>query len=234
MDIESLAARLAGLEKQVDAQNKELTRLKDIEAIKKLQRAYNYYVEHMMVDEIIDCFPDHPEVRLDWLEGKYCGLDSVKKYFDILRDMPVEFRHQLMPIGGIVDIDPDGKTAKGRWYAFGALFAPRPDNEPGRSLVCGIYENRYLKEDGVWKMLAISWVIPYSIRDLPNVAMPEEINRQYIEKTWKGPKPDIDMDLDDIRYLTNTVFPFHYNHPVTGKPTSEDKRNKIVRQKLGK
>ena len=26
-----------------------------------------------------------------------------------------------MPISGIVDVDPDGKTAKGRWYGFGLM-----------------------------------------------------------------------------------------------------------------
>jgi len=31
-----------------------LTRLEDIEAIKKLQRAYGYYLEHWQEDQIID------------------------------------------------------------------------------------------------------------------------------------------------------------------------------------
>ncbi len=61
--------KLETLEKQVKAQEKELTTLKDIEAIKKLEKAYGYYVEHMMYQEIVDCFSDSPDVVLNWLEG---------------------------------------------------------------------------------------------------------------------------------------------------------------------
>jgi hypothetical protein len=40
-------------EKQIEAQAKRLATLEDIEAIKRLQKAYGYYVEHMMHQEII-------------------------------------------------------------------------------------------------------------------------------------------------------------------------------------
>ncbi|GAG53262.1 unnamed protein product, partial [marine sediment metagenome] len=47
MNVEALVARIEALEKQVKAQEKQLAVLQDIEAIKKLQKAYGYYVEHM-------------------------------------------------------------------------------------------------------------------------------------------------------------------------------------------
>lgn len=59
-------------------QQAELTGLRDIEAIKKLQRAYGYYVERMMYQEIVDYFTDIPDVILDWLEGKFLGKEGVK------------------------------------------------------------------------------------------------------------------------------------------------------------
>ena len=40
--------RIVALEQKVKTQEIQLTILKDIEAIKKLQKAYGYYVEHMM------------------------------------------------------------------------------------------------------------------------------------------------------------------------------------------
>ena len=61
MNVEEMAARLEALEEKVGV-------LDDINEVKRLQRVYSYYVQHMMRDEIYDCFADHPEVALYWLE----------------------------------------------------------------------------------------------------------------------------------------------------------------------
>src|SRR3972149_11360495 len=118
MDNKDLLARIEALETKVKTQAKQLTRLKDIEAIKKLQKAYGYYVEHMMYQEIVDCFADSPDVKLDWLEGKYLGKAGVRKYFEFMKTAPPDFSHQVMQIAGIVDIEPDGRRASGRGDAF--------------------------------------------------------------------------------------------------------------------
>ncbi|OGO18249.1 MAG: hypothetical protein A2Z15_06370 [Chloroflexi bacterium RBG_16_50_11] len=233
MNDAALLARIEALEKKVKAQEKQLTILKDIEAIKKLQKAYGYYVEHMMYQEIVDCFSDSPDVRLNWLEGQYSGKEGVKKYFEFMKTTPPDFMHQVMQIAGIVDIDSNGKTAKGRWYAFGGIFVPRGDSMR-RSFVSGIYEMGYIREKGIWKILSIKWVIPYAVRLAGEWAMPEDVNRPYIEGQFRGPKPDIPIDLNDGRYLSGYIFPFHYNHPVTGKPTSEAEKNARLFQIKGK
>ena len=179
MNTAELETRIGALENQVKEQQKEIRRLGDIEAIKKLQKAYGYYVEHMMWREIIDCFSDSPDVCLDWLEGKYLGKAGVRKYFERMESMPPEFMHQVMQIAGIVDIEQDGKTAKGRWYAFGGIFVPREDGMR-RSFVTGIYELVYIKEDGIWKILSLQWVIPYAVRIPEGWALPEDGNRPYL------------------------------------------------------
>lgn len=224
LDSAQMEARLKALEEKVKAQDKKLTVLEDIEAIKKLQKAYGDYVEHMMYQEIVDCFSDSPEVFLNWLEGQYLGKAGVKKYFEFMKTSPPDFQHQVMQIAGIVDIDPEGKTAKGRWYAFGGIFIPR-EGKISRSFVSGIYEMRYIKEEGVWKILGIKWMIPYACRIAETWATPEDVNRPYYSDQFKGPKPDIAIDKTDLRYVSGYIFPFHYNHPVTGKATSEAEKN---------
>ncbi len=93
MNIEEMEARIQALEEQLKTQEKKLAILDDIEAIKRLQKAYNYYVEHMMGQEVIDCFADSKDVVLEWLEGTWLGKDGVERYFlglqevKILRDL---------------------------------------------------------------------------------------------------------------------------------------------------
>lgn len=219
----SVEERLAALEKR-------LQHVEDVQAINRLQYAYNYYVEHMMKQEIIDCFADSPDVLLDWLEGKWKGKEGVREYFNVNQVPPVGFRHQLMPTAGLITVDPDGKTAKGRWYAFGGIMMParpQPGQKPSftRSFINGIYEIGYINEDGIWKILSINWIIPYGVRIDDGWIMPEDIAGPMLKGQGApgGPAmtPDIPMDPTDLRYVTGYIFPFHFNHPVTGKPTSE-------------
>ena len=60
MNSEEMEARIETLESQV----RTLQTLLDIEEIKKLQRAYGYYLEHWMAKEIVDLFADDPSVEL--------------------------------------------------------------------------------------------------------------------------------------------------------------------------
>jgi hypothetical protein len=224
----------SSLESRLDALEKRLQQVEDIQAINRLQYAYAYYVEHMMKQEIIDCFADSPDVLLDWLEGKWKGKAGVKKYFDVSQVPPVGFRHQLMPTAGLITVAPDGKTAKGRWYAFGGIMMsapPQQGNKPAvnRQFINGIYEIGYIKEDGIWKILTINWIIPYGVRISDGWIMPEDIAGPMLKGASApgGVKmvPDMPMDKEDLRYVTGYIFPYHFKHPVTGKTTSEAKLN---------
>jgi hypothetical protein len=231
MTIEELESRLKTMEKKLKAQEKRLQLLEDIEAIKRLQKAYNYYVEHMLGPDIIDCFSDSPDVLLDWLEGKWRGKEGVRKYFGRVGENP-GFSHQLMPTGGIVTVAPDGKTAKGRWYAFGGIFMAKDGQAESGSLTSGIYEMGYIKEGGVWRILSIKWVIPYGVRISGGWTMPEQIGGRFVTGTdtppggpRSMPTPDIPLDPADLRYVAGYIFPMHFMHPVTGKPSHETERN---------
>ncbi len=233
MDVKEMAARLKELEKKVsvlDDVNKELERkvgiLDDINAVKRLQRAYSYYVQHMMNAEVVDCFADHPDVALNWLEGQWLGKDGVRRYFGVGADRPdppSNFLHQVMPIAGVVDVEPDGQRAKGRWYSFGPVAMPL-EGKQHCTFLGGIYEVEYIKENGVWKFLKIKWTVPFNV-DFPEDAwvLPEEIAKNILRSEMI--KPDIAPDAADLRFISGHIFPFHYNHPVTGRQTSENARN---------
>ena len=226
------------LESRLEEVEKRLQQVEDVQAINRLQYAYNYYVEHMMKQEIIDCFSDSEDVLLDWLEGKWKGKSGVKRYFDINQVPPVGFQHQLIPSAGLITVAEDGKTAKGRWYAFGGIMMPVPQQqgrkqEFTRSFINGIYEIGYIKEDGVWKILTINWTIPYGVRIKDGWIMPEDIAGPMLKGDFApgGAQftPDVPMDPGDLRYVTGYIFPYHFTHPVTGKPSSEATRNKRLK-----
>jgi hypothetical protein len=235
MSIEQMEARIEAMEKRLKAQEKRISDLEDIEAIKRLQRAYNYFVEHMLGQDIIDCFSDSSDVELRWLEGTWKGKEGVKRYFARIasEEMPSGFSHQLMPSGGLITLAPDGKTAKGRWYVIGGVFMSDKGKVEDGAICSGIYEMGYVKEGGVWKIMSINWVIPWSAR-IPEWKMPEDIGRMFVkgsnavsQEEFRGPDgepmpvPDIPLDVNDLRYVSGYIFPFHFKHPVTGKDTTE-------------
>lgn len=222
MDAKTMEAKLKALEKKVQ-------RLDDINEVTRLQRVYSYYVMHMMRDEIYDCFADRDDVVLRWLEGTWKGKKGVARYFGVgdksRPDSPPGFIHQVMPIAGVVDISPDGKTAKGRWYSFGGVAVP--DQKTGKTnpgIVGGLYEIDYIKEKGVWKFWKIDWIIPLSIKIPAEQWSPvENLGRRLAQGIFPG--ADEPMIDGDPRFVSGYIFPFHYDHPVTGKPTSEGKKN---------
>ena len=233
MNIEEMEARLKELEKKVES----LQRLQDIEAIKKLQKAYGYYLINWMHEELIDCFSNSPETELVWPQGTFKGADGPRRFFaNINKRNDPEFMHQMMQISGIIDIEPTGDYAKGRWWGFGAMAIPAGSMETeggegvNQSIGCGIYEMEYIREEGAWKILKIKWVPVYNgtleegwvKRERRAKSTPVPINSRSFPESWR---PDEGPDPIDYAYPSGYILPFHYAHPVTGKKTSEEIRN---------
>ena len=145
--LEKQGTEVKALKETAGKQEARLQRAEDIEAIKKLQRAYCYYLEHWQDEEIIGIFSHNPDVSIEINDaGQYKGWDEVKIWFPFAdhhthfgtKKAPPEFLHLLVPLAGIVDIDPDGVRAKGRWYGFGLSALPREGKL--RALIgCGIW-----------------------------------------------------------------------------------------------
>jgi hypothetical protein len=237
MSTEALETRLKDLEKrlktvdnlkaQVKSLEKEVQTLKDIEAINRLQRAYGYYVEHMMGQEIIDCFSTSDDVYLEWLEGRYNGQSGLHRYFDKMRDTySHELLHQVIQVSGIVTVAPDGLKAQGRWYAFGGVAIPMGD-KVRENWENSIYEMDYIKENGIWKILGIKWNLNYWLNHSAGLVAKERLLTGPVNPHSAPIKADVIYD-NDPRYPSGHILPFHFPHPVTGKKTTEDKRNATI------
>lgn len=218
MDLKEMEARLKALETKVAI-------LQDIEEIQRLQKSYGYYLEHWMSGELIDLFSDSPEVVFNIASGMYLGKSGVKRYFEGLQNFSLnpEFLHQSMQLSGIVDVDPGGRTAQGRWYALGAVALPAGQGVRAIALD-GIYTSEYIKEDGKWKINKLKFNPIFMVR-------PDEgwVKKERIAAITQGQRstvstPDKPRDVN-TSYPSGYIVPFHFKHPVTGKKTGEAKRN---------
>jgi hypothetical protein len=214
MEVEKLEARIKELEDQ-------LRTLQDIEAIKKLQRAYGYYLEHWRVNDIIGLFSKSPDIVVKVHAGEFRGQESVRRFFLHGKDVdpktvkhPPTFLHQVMQLSPIIDIAPDGKRAWGRWYGFGANAFEVPGGiAPG--WMDGVYENEYIKEDGVWKILKFYWYMFFHAPYMLSWVDPAKRVDIQMEPDFSSLSPD--GPSDNTFYPSGFQAPFHYKNPVTGE-----------------
>lgn len=144
------------LEQRIKTLESEVRILKDIREIEILQRAYGYYLEHWMDDEVIDCFADSQGAELSLYEGTWLGKEGIRRYFKREQGVQPTFIHQVMQLSPIIHVEPDGELANGRWYSWGTVASPG-ENGIRQFFMGGIYEAVYTKEDGKWKILKLKY-----------------------------------------------------------------------------
>jgi len=133
----------------------KLQTLEDIEQIRKLQGLYGYYLDNFQWSKIIDLFSENTESLEVADRGFFLGKAGVKKFFTAVLERHDESKTPWvfsvhMQLQGIINIDPDGVTAKGRWHGW--LIEALPlDGKPMQFWAYGVYENVYIKEDTAWK-----------------------------------------------------------------------------------
>ena len=218
----------ANLEEAINTLGEKISKLEirlsaseDIVAIKKLQNAYGYYLEHWQEEEILGLFSHDDEAAVEINDfGLFRGWEEIKNCYRFedhypeypgLKKAPGEYLHILMPIAGIIDLNRNGKTAKGRWYGF-FLGAQRKHGALRAMIACGIWENEFVKEAGIWKIFKVFWNdIISSPLDEGWVKTPALLNPKH--KDAHAPGPDTHFNM----YPSGYIFPYHYKNPVTGK-----------------
>lgn len=221
----------ATMEKTILELQKRVAVLEDLEAIKRLQRSYGYYLEHWMYREIIDLFSDREDTRLNLQVGIFLGKEGVRRYYSGLQDIyskNPDLLHMIMQLSGIVDIAGDGLTAAGRWYGFGVWALPVGEYV-SHGLASGIYTVEYIKENGTWKIWKFMWNPCVMANPATGWVEPERRVRPGSRTALPPTTPDEPRDVE-TNYPSGYIPPFHYAHPVTGKKTTEDEHNRDVKK----
>jgi hypothetical protein len=146
---------------QVEA---DADRIADANAIKRLQRAYGYYVDQAKWDDVANLFTKAGTIEIA-KDGVYVGQERVRAYLYALGGGKVGLSegrlNEHFQLQAVVDVAADGQSAKGRWRAF------IMSGQYGQSARWGegTYENEYVKENGIWKIAKLHWyqtfMVPY-------------------------------------------------------------------------
>lgn len=198
--IEELAARLQELE--------------GIETIKKLQRAYGYYVDYKLWDEIAELFADNGATVEIANNGVYNGKESIRAYYrDVMgggrSGRPPGQLNNHIQLQGIVDLDPAGDTARGRWRELTMIAASDPTGKPINIWAEGVYENEYVCEQQIWKIKTLRWLPSFSGQLAEGV---------FDTTSYRPPmgEPDAPSTFTETTLLARKL-PYHYLHPITGE-----------------
>lgn len=177
-------------------------------AILNLQSIYGYYVDKSQWDQAADLFSKDATLEIAG-RGLFTGQDRIREYLHQLG--PLEygklFNHtQLQPV---VSIAEDGASAKARWRSFMQVGHLGKEARWGDA----VYENSYVKEDGIWKISKLHSFITFYVD---------------YDRGWNKGAVELPRHLDTLEPDSETtvkygafpeVFipPYHYSNPVTAK-----------------
>jgi hypothetical protein len=224
-----MSAELQQLQREIETLRHELATVQDVLAIRNLQHTYGYYLDKCLYDEVVDLFAADSETR--FLGGVFRGQAGARRlYGGVFRNKFAEGRNgpahgqllEHLTLQDVIDVAADRASARGRFRCFmqGGSHRSARDQVP-QFWEGGVYENLYVRDDNIWKIKILNYNPLYNCR---------------FEKGWAHTEPGYAVPLYSVTYpqdplgpdaLTHEpphiwpnaiVVPFHYPHPVTGRP----------------
>jgi hypothetical protein len=201
---DALAAVLDGVEKRVGL-------LEDVTQLERMNSIYGYYLAHLQWDDLTGIFSPSGSIEIA-MRGVYVGSASVRRNLNLYgqaTDSQFGLQHNHMQFQPVIDVAPDGQSAKMRSRALSIMG----QYERYSQWMGGVYENEYVKEDGVWKIkhdqVFNTYFVPYSVgwKDVQPRPPPGI--------TATNP-PDLPPTHPFEMYPAPFLPPFHYPNPVTG------------------
>lgn len=194
----------------------KITYLEDIQEITDLQQKYGYYMDTHHRQEVVDLFSENTESIEIESTGLFLGKEGVRKFFldnDLIPEgedtVPKWINILILMHGSVIDIDPSGTTAKGRWNTWLAE-AMMVEGTPRQQWVQGYYENEYVKENGKWLFKKLHW----------NVTFFTSFEDGWLKVPLLGllKREDADAPAPHFRpYPSGYQLPYHFKHPVTNE-----------------
>ncbi len=208
---------------EIEALTLRVERLEAARAVKKLQRAFGFYVDRGLWQDAADLFADNGTIELG-VDGVYQGRPRIREYLMRLHGgqegLIYGQLNEWVTLQPVVSVAADGRSATARWRDLGMLGQYKKHAE-WRD---GIYENRYVKEGGVWKIQAlhlyVNFVAPYE-RGWARLQPGEGLVQSAAAQAYP---PDRPPSASYQPFPAVQVPPFQAPHPVTGRRVGEARR----------
>ncbi|OTA59955.1 hypothetical protein K449DRAFT_372227 [Hypoxylon sp. EC38] len=232
-----MGSELEELKEQVSLLRKELSRVSDEAEVRKVHFKYGYYLDKCLYNEVVDMYADHPDTYVEFLGSRYRGKEGVKRLYNGRfqqafvngRNGPVRgFLLDHIMMQDIVDVDPSGTHAWCRMRALmqaGTHMSVKDIHPRGHVQWWegGLYENEYIKENGVWKLFRYRYFPFWHAEYEKGWSLTKENYVPWPTKTYPEDPLGPDEIIEQKMLWPDTrVVPFHYPHPVTGKQTADD------------
>ena len=197
---------------RLDALDKRITRLEDLNQIERVQRTYGYFVDKSQWTQLTELFTDDATLEIGG-KGLFLGKPRVLEYMQTAfggdgTKVGVLVNH--MQFEPIPDVSPDGKTG---WIRSRAYVMS------GGGWGFPLYENEYKKgDDGKWRISRLTG--PFTM-----YTSWEGWGKNALNNTWPDkfdPPPDLPPSVVYLTYPAYYIIPFHYPNPVTGKVFKPD------------
>lgn len=175
----------------LDELARDVDRAEAIRDVKTLQRTYAQYAQYGLWNEMGALFAHNGVLNTgtrQFTGGKAIAEYLADKYGNGHQGLPPGAVDTQLVGAPVVNLSVDGVTAKARWDV---MFL-RSDGHGNASIEGGIFENTYVKEDGVWKFADLHFY--------PLYAGPYETG-------WTN------VDGKDL-----PIVPYHYNGDTAGVP----------------
>ncbi|HYD23637.1 MAG TPA: nuclear transport factor 2 family protein [Croceibacterium sp.] len=213
-------AQAQGVDAQIEALTERVERLEGTRAVKKLQRAFGYYVDRGLWGEAADLFADDGTIEIG-IDGVYVGKERIEEYLRRLhggqQGLVYGQLNEWVTLQPVIAVSPDGQSAVARWRDLGMLGQYKQHAE-WRD---GIYENTYVKEEGVWKIkdlrLWVYFVAPYA-EGWARLQPGEGLTRSQASMDFP---PDRRGGARYRSFPGTLITPFPTAHPVTGRGVEE-------------
>lgn len=224
----TLEEEIIALKAQVAELSHRAGVLEDIQAIRTLHFKYGYYMDRWYFPEIVDLFAEDCEIY--FLNGIFKGKKGAKRMFGGggfgVKGPTYGVLTDHLQVQDIVDVAPDRMSAKGRFRCFlmGGVHETKTDPTPIPSQFWegGVYENAYVKEDGIWKIKTLNYNLAWQAEYEKGWA--HSALRLLMVSPFTKIYPDDPRGPDELKPAGQFQFwpnafmvPFHYPHPVTGK-----------------
>ena len=205
------SANFEGLQQRWVELARSAQQLQDETDVLNLQHSYGYYFDQKMWEAVANLFAGDGTLELGQ-RGVYAGRDKIRRALNIIggERLGNDEVNDHLQLATVVHIAPDGRTAKAR----GVELSVSGVKGKGAQWEEGIFENDYIKQDGVWKI--------HSVHYYPRVITDYELG--WAKDAKPAAKASTEFPPDRPPTEAYGIYPkmyyprFHYTNPVTHLP----------------